>query len=31
MGITKEELLRIEPVDFRSWPEGTPEHIFGDV
>ena len=30
-GDYKEELLRIEPADFRSWPEGTPEHIFGDV
>ena len=27
----KEELLRIEPTDLRSWPEGTPDHIFGDV
>ena len=27
----KEELLRIEPADFSSWPEGTSEHIFGDV
>ena len=30
-GDYKEELLRIEPADFSSWPEGTPEHIFGDV
>ena len=30
-GDCKEELLRIEPADFSSWPEGTPEHIFGDV
>ena len=29
--VYKEELLRIEPADFSSWPEGTPEHIFGDV
>ena len=27
----KEELLRIEPADFSSWSEGTPEHTFGDV
>ena len=27
----KEELLRIEPADFSSWLEGTPEHTFGDV
>ncbi len=26
----REELLRIDPADFRSWPEGTPEHILGD-
>ena len=30
-GDYKEELLRIEPAVFSSWPEGTPEHIFGDV
>ena len=30
-GDYKEELIRIEPADFSSWPEGTPEHIFGDV
>ena len=30
-GDYKEDLLRIEPADFSSWPEGTPEHIFGDV
>ena len=30
-GDYKEELLRIEPADFSCWPEGTPEHIFGDV
>ena len=30
-GDYKEELLRIEPADFSSWPEGTLEHIFGDV
>ncbi len=30
-GDYKEELLKIEPADFSSWPEGTPEHIFGDV
>ena len=27
----KEELLRIEPADFRSRPEEKPKHIFGDV
>ena len=30
-GDYKEELLRIVPADFRSWPDGTHEHIFGDV
>ena len=30
-GDYKEELLRIEPADFSSWPDGTPEHIFGDI
>ena len=30
-GDYKEELLRIEPVDFSIWQEGTPEHILGDV
>lgn len=30
-GDYKEELLRIEPADFSCWPDGTPEHIFGDI
>lgn len=30
-GDYKEDLLRIEPTGFSIWPEGTPEHIFGDV
>lgn len=30
-GDCKEELFRIEPVDFSSWLDWTPEHIFGDV
>ena len=30
-GDYKENLLRIEPADFSSWPDGTPEHIFGGI
>ena len=30
-GEYKTELFRLEPEDFLLWPEGTPEHIFGDV
>ena len=30
-GEYKTELFRLEPEDFLLWPEGTPEHIVGDV
>ena len=30
-GDYKEDLLRVGPAPFDSWPDGTPEHLFGDI